>query len=178
MVHFEVDADDLQRDVPFELDLWEGRAFVSLVAFTMRGLRPRFGGPALAWLFRPLGTHRFLNVRTYVRHRGEPGILFLAEWLDNPLSIRLGPLIFGLPYRLGRLDYRHGHETAKVEGSVLDSAGQGGFSYEAELPVPFGLEDCLCGSLDEFLMSATQLYHPGDVSFVSGLGRGSKAGRA
>jgi len=35
MMHFEVDAKALQRDVPYELDLHHGRAFVTLVAFTM-----------------------------------------------------------------------------------------------------------------------------------------------
>src|SRR5581483_402315 len=51
-VHFEVEAGVLQRAVPFELDLFEGRAFVSLVAFTMRGMRPRIGGKLGAWLFK------------------------------------------------------------------------------------------------------------------------------
>ena len=64
MVHFEVDAGALQRDAPFQLDLRDGRAFVSLVAFTMRGMRPHFGGRLAAWLFRPIATHHFLNVRT------------------------------------------------------------------------------------------------------------------
>src|SRR5437773_2699784 len=63
MIHFEVDAESLQRDVPYELDLLDGRAFVSLVAFTMRGMKPRFGGELLGWLFRPIATHDFLNVR-------------------------------------------------------------------------------------------------------------------
>ena len=59
MIHFEVAAEALRRDVPFELDLRDGRAFVSLVAFTMRGMRPRIGGKLAAWLFRPLATHDF-----------------------------------------------------------------------------------------------------------------------
>src|SRR5262249_34894400 len=98
-LHYDADADLLQRQLPYELDLLDGRAFVSLVAFTMRDLRPRFGGALGKWIFRPIATHQFLNVRTYVRHRGEPGIYFIAEWLSNPLSVRLGPGTFGLPYR-------------------------------------------------------------------------------
>jgi len=38
MMHFEVDAEQLQRDVPYRLDLYEGRAFVTLVAFTMENM--------------------------------------------------------------------------------------------------------------------------------------------
>src|SRR5215471_2168633 len=81
MIHLEVDAERLQRDVPFRLDLWNGRAFVSVVAFTMRNMRPRWGRRLAAMLLRPIATHEFLNVRTYVRHGDECGIHFLAEWL-------------------------------------------------------------------------------------------------
>src|ERR1700730_4842947 len=63
-MHFEVEADVLQKGVPFELDLDHGRAYVSLVAFTMRGMRPRIGGKLTELLFRPIATHGFLNVRT------------------------------------------------------------------------------------------------------------------
>ena len=43
-VHFAVDPAVLQPHVPFDLDLFRGRAYVSLVAFTQRNLRPRVGG--------------------------------------------------------------------------------------------------------------------------------------
>src|SRR5690349_5865859 len=49
MIHFEVEPAALQKVVPFELDLKDGRAFVSVVAFRLRGMRPRFGGPIAGW---------------------------------------------------------------------------------------------------------------------------------
>src|SRR5205814_8525823 len=58
MIHYEVDEDALQSVVPFELDLNEGRAFVSLVAFTMRGMRPCIGGRLAALLMKPIATQR------------------------------------------------------------------------------------------------------------------------
>src|SRR5712671_5796304 len=79
MIHFEVNGAELQEVVPFELDYWEGRAIVSLVAFTMRRMRPRVGGRLAELLLKPISTHEFLNVRTYVRHQRENGIFFLAE---------------------------------------------------------------------------------------------------
>jgi uncharacterized protein YqjF (DUF2071 family) len=57
------------------------------------------------WLSRPLAHHEFLNLRTYVRHGDERGIFFLAEWIPNRLATLLGPWLYGLPYRLGRLQY-------------------------------------------------------------------------
>ena len=132
-IHFEVEADVLQRVVPFELDVREGRAYVSLVAFTMRNLRPRVGGRVAALLFKPIATHHFLNVRTYVRHEGEAGIHFLAEWLDNPLSVMLGPATFGLPYRYGRLDYAYDCANGMISGCVNGFSGNGArLKYHAE----------------------------------------------
>lgn len=130
-IHYAADASTLQRDVPFELDLRDGRAFVSIVAFTLARMRPRIGGRFGEWFFKPIATHEFLNVRTYVRHRGEPGIYFLAEWLSNPLSVRLGPRTFGLPYRFGRLDYEHAPDGCALRGTV--DAPQGRLAYEGEM---------------------------------------------
>ena len=159
-IHFEVDAEALQREVPFPLDLREGRAYVSLVGFTMRGMRPRLGGKLAALLFKPIATHRFLNVRTYVRHHGEPGIHFLAEWMDNPISVLLGPAVFGLPYRLGRLQYHHHHEVGELHGQVSQAAWpidhiskcSTRLEYRAEINTSRPFVPCEPDSLDEFLL--------------------------
>jgi len=150
-MHFEVDPETLQCVVPFELDLWNGKAFISLVAFTMRDMRPRFGGAPMRWLFKPIATHSFLNVRAYVRHRGEAGICFLAEWLSSWLSVQLGPRLYGLPYRFAKIDYRHIHESHELSGTVTSPRSHKQFSYTAKLSsdvfAPGG-----AGSLDEFLL--------------------------
>jgi len=152
MIHFEVDAETLQRDVPFQLDLHSGRAFVSLVAFTMRGMRPHMGGKLAAWLFRPIATHHFLNVRTYVRQGGETGIHFLAEWLSNPLAVRLGPATFGLPYRYGRIDYQHEWSDGDLRGCVTDAATSTTLAYRGTLDPHADFQPCATGSLAEWLM--------------------------
>lgn len=152
MIHFEVDAGDLQRDVPFELDLRDGCAFVSLVAFTMRGMRPRLGGRFAAWLMRPIATHEFLNVRTYVRHRDETGIHFMAEWLSNPLAVRLGPVTFGLPYHYGKISYLHDWRGGELRGRVIDAASGTELIYRAKLASPTRFKSCTADSLNEWLM--------------------------
>ena len=153
IIHFEVDADRLQRAVPFQLELWEGtRAFVSLVAFTMRGMRLRAGGRLGAWLLKPVATHAFLNVRTYVRQGDERGIHFLAEWLPNRLAVLLGPGTFGLPYRLGRLDYDHQFESGLVQGTVEDVRTGSLLDYTARIDEDACFTPCPAGSRDEWLM--------------------------
>ncbi len=146
-LHFSVAASRLQPFVPFELELHDGKAWVSCVAFTMIGLRPRMGA---TFLLKPIATHEFLNVRTYVRHQGESGIFFLAEWLPNPLSVKLGPAMFGLPYRHGRLRYEHVDTTA-LSGVVSDFGSNAALSYRANArPEALG-EIATQGGLNELL---------------------------
>jgi uncharacterized protein YqjF (DUF2071 family) len=155
-LHFAVDAARLQPWVPFPLDCRDGSAWISLVAFTMRGMRPRLAGAPGRWLFSPIATHSFLNVRTYVRHGDEPGIHFLAEWLTNRLAVLLGPRLFGLPYRFGRIQYRHSPESGEpISGSVVEDADVA-LHYRAEGCCP--VSPCARGSVDEFLMERYTAY--------------------
>lgn len=152
MIHLEVDPGALALEVPFALDLWEGRAFVTLVAFTMRGMRPVVGGALGAWMFGPIATHRFLNVRTYVRHGAESGILFLAEWLSSGLAVLLGPGTFGLPYRHGGLEYAHDWERGGVAGRVQDFRTAASLGYCATLDRGNEFGTCESGTHAAWLM--------------------------
>lgn len=152
MIHFAVNVEALQREVPYPLDLFEGRAFVSLVAFTLRHLRPRFGGLPMARLFRPIASHDFLNVRTYVRVKAEPGIHFLAEWLSNRLAVYLGPRTFALPYRHGLICYDHDWRQHELTGCVEEANHRSLLSYTASIAKDAVFAPCNTGSRDEWLM--------------------------
>jgi len=152
MIHFEVDAPALQRQVPYPLDLWNGSAFVTLVAFTMENMRPRNGGKLAALLFKPIATHDFLNVRTYVHHHHEPGIHFLAEWLSSTLAVWLGPITFGLPYRYGKIRYANKSNGLWLSGCITDPATKGNFAYQATRNGETCFQPCVEGSLDQWLM--------------------------
>ena len=155
-LHFEIEARRLQRFIPFELDLWEGRAVISLVAFTMRGMRLAPLGKFGAWLCRPIATHPFLNCRTYVRHEGEAGICFLTEWLTNRLSVLCGPALYSLPYRHAAIEYcRDGLE---LRGVVKGHEGQ--FVYEGELENE-SFEECAEDSFDQFLLERYAAFNAG-----------------
>jgi uncharacterized protein YqjF (DUF2071 family) len=151
-IHYEIDAEILQRELPFELDLRNGKALVSLVAFTMRDMHPRIGGKIAAWLFKPIATHAFLNLRTYVKRDGEPGICFLTEWLSSRLSVALGPPAYGLPYRFAKINYRHSHEENHLRGEVKASGRRGQFIYEARLAQENKFRPCESNSTEEFLL--------------------------
>jgi uncharacterized protein len=146
-IHYQAEPATLQASVPFELDLHDGRAFVSVVAFTMREMHPRFGGRTAAWLCQPIASHGLLNLRTYVQYKGEPGIYFMAEWLSNRMSVLLGPRAFGLPYRFGLLDYEH--HSGELRGRV--TAKEGALGYRAT-NARNDFVPCEPGSLTEFLL--------------------------
>ena len=174
-VHYRLEPRRLQPLIPFELDLWQGAAYISLAAFSLHRLRLTTGGRIVAWPAHAAQEHRFFIVRTCVRHRAYPlcaGSYLLAEWLSNPLSALLGRQAYGQPHRLAQLDYRHDPDSAAVSGAAADPAGAG-FRYSAErhhgtpdrsLTVaarPDDPDQCAPsarGSLDEFLLERYTIF--------------------
>ncbi len=98
--HWTVDAKALARRLPagVEPDLHEGQAWAAIVAFRMVGTRPSAGLSRLA--LRPIPE---LNVRTYVRVNGVPGVWFLSLDASSPFFVTAGRALYGLPYRLARM---------------------------------------------------------------------------
>ena len=146
-LHFRVPAEVLRERVPFELDLLDGDAVVSLVAFRME----HFRCPALAFLgeapWRPFAGQHFLNVRTYVRCGDEVGIHFLAEFLSSRLNVLLGPAAYGLPYRAAPVRVRRdGHEFA----GGIEAGRRGRFRGSGRARGPF--RPCAAGSTAEWLL--------------------------
>lgn len=148
-LHFAIAPELLRPRVPppLELDLYEGQASVSVVAVTMRRFRP-VRPLSFAWSFGLITCQQFLNVRTYVHHRDEPGALFLWGWLSKPLHLTLPT--FDLPCSFAKIDYQHDYESGKLCGDV--KAGDCHFSYRAEIDPRNTFEPCDPGSLAEFAM--------------------------
>ncbi|MEM9280378.1 MAG: DUF2071 domain-containing protein [Verrucomicrobiota bacterium] len=145
-LHFRVDPDRLQSEIPFRIDRFGGNAFVSLVAFTMKRFRLKWGGKLGQWLMRPLATQRFLNLRSYVLGDAGSGIFFIREWLDHPLAVRLGRATFGLPYRRAKLSFDH--EGLCPGGKASNENGFFEYgAYNDETPALLN-----SGSRDEFLL--------------------------
>src|SRR5687768_2861383 len=133
-VHFRISPERLARLVPLPLDLFDGDAYVSLVAFTQSRLRPTTGGRLGELLVAPLARHEFLNVRTYVRHGETRGIFFMTEWIPNRLAAFVGPRTYGLPYRLGRMDYRGRRREITAAGRRLVIRGVGASPIQLAAP--------------------------------------------
>jgi uncharacterized protein YqjF (DUF2071 family) len=90
--HWTAGAAEIEPRIPggVELDLWRGKAVISLVGLRVAGPGP---GP-LKHLLR----YRQVNVRTYVTGRAGPGIFLLDSWVDNRVAAAGGRLS-AQPYR-------------------------------------------------------------------------------
>jgi uncharacterized protein YqjF (DUF2071 family) len=89
-LHWPVEPRALQPLVPLDLDLFDGRAWLGVVAFEMT--RNRLFGV-------PLPTILEVNVRTYVKG----GVYFLSLDASSTLAVRLARAWYGLPYFRARM---------------------------------------------------------------------------
>jgi uncharacterized protein len=100
-LHWSLPVEELGPLLPpgLTLDTFEGRAFVGLVPFTMKGVRPR-GLPAVGFL----SDFHETNVRTYVHFEGrDPGVWFFSLEAANAIAVRLARSWFKLPYHHARM---------------------------------------------------------------------------
>ena len=95
-LHWQVDLEELKKFVPkeLEIDLFEGKPWVSVVAFAMEEIRPRFL-PA----FAPISNFFEINIRTYVKTKSKTGVYFLSMEGGKDLSCKVAKMISELPYR-------------------------------------------------------------------------------
>lgn len=118
--HWPVDAGMLRERVPsgFEIDTFDGQAWVAVVPFHMTNVAPR-GVPALPWV----SAFPELNVRTYVRFNGRPGVWFFSLDASNPLAVGVARTLVHLPYftaamtveqKEGWISYRSSRKSANA----------------------------------------------------------------
>src|SRR5215203_526520 len=94
-------APDLVRElVPeaLDLDLFEGAAWVSVVAFTVSRMRPSLLPPIPA-----LSDALQINVRTYVHRDGVPGLWFLSLDANNALAVWAARVAYRLAFFQARM---------------------------------------------------------------------------
>ena len=93
--HWAADDEVLRRQVPpeFEIDRFDGQAWVGIVPFRMTNVAPRLV-PALPWV----SAFPELNVRTYVRAAGRPGVYFFSLDAANPVAVGVARTLVHLPY--------------------------------------------------------------------------------
>lgn len=99
-LHWQVDLVELEKFVPeeIEIDLFDGKPWVSLVAFTMEKIRPRY----LPY-FSPISNFDEINIRTYVKSKNKTGVYFLSIEGGKRLSCKVSKMVSELPYRFSKM---------------------------------------------------------------------------
>src|SRR5262245_34863601 len=117
-LHFEVEPNIVQAHLPgpFQLELYQSQAIVSLVALTKRHFRPAEGAPSWAGVLSLLEEQRLFNVRTYVRHQAVPGAFFFWSWLSRPWGLPMPDRPLGLTCAFAKSRYEHRHESGDLRG--------------------------------------------------------------
>ena len=81
-----------------DIDLFEGKPWVSVVAFTMEKIRPK-NLPS----FAPISNFDEINIRTYIRSNNKTGVYFLSIEGGTKLSCKIAKGISELPYRFSKM---------------------------------------------------------------------------
>jgi uncharacterized protein len=126
-LHWEMEAQLLASTLPqgLHLDTFEGRAFLGVVPFYMKNVRPRFC-PAVG----PISNFLEMNLRTYVHDdQGRPGVWFYSLDANQGLAVGLARRLFHLPYQHskmqaskdqhGWIDYRNHRSWTQVRSRFL-----------------------------------------------------------
>jgi uncharacterized protein len=144
----------LRRLVPpsLEIDTFDGEAWVGVTPFTMWGIRLP-GLPPMPLLSR---SHE-LNVRTYVHHRGVPGVWFLSLDAANSLAVLGARIGFHLPYFRARMHLEEAGERVNYR-SHRAHPGAPPASFRASWSLGEPLPEAQPGTLDFFLIERYCLY--------------------
>lgn len=153
-MHWPVPAGALRPLVPpgLELDTFDGSAWLGVVPFQMSGVRPRFV-PSIPWL----SAFAELNVRTYVRAEGRPGVWFFSLDAANPVAVRAARWNFHLNYLDAAM-----RVTADGDSIDYESARTHRGAPPARLSMRYrptrASSPAASGSLDDFLTNRLCLY--------------------
>lgn len=128
-IHYRLPAEKIKDQVPFELDLYEGEAVLSVIPFYMDSIRFPFLPP-----IPRISSLWELNIRTYVNVNGVKGIYFFTLETDSKIAEVIARMFFHLPYRYSKIkakvstgSYHFQHSRANLHFSLsalLDNSTQ------------------------------------------------------
>ena len=148
-LHWEVPVKELEAVLPAGLqpDLFQGKAYIGLVPFEMKNIRP-------AWCPKALGFN-FLetNIRTYVLHKNEPGVFFFSLDASSLIAVKIARWIWHLPYFHSGMTFSN--EKSTLEYSLKrDNNIQSNIKIKVGQPIPPSQPD----SLEYFLLERYLLF--------------------
>jgi uncharacterized protein YqjF (DUF2071 family) len=144
-LHWHVPVEYIRPLVPSDLniDTFEGKCYVSLVAFTMEKIRPAFL-PAISCI----SDFEEINIRTYVENDNKKGVYFLNIEAGKTISAFIAKIISGLPYEKSNI--------RRTENLITSVNEKKGYSLHVEYDI---VQTLVKGSeLDKWLTEKYCLY--------------------
>ena len=151
-LHWTVDPGIIQQTLPpgLTVDTFSGRAWLGIVPFFMRGIRPRFCPPVPG-----LSNFLEINLRTYVYDReGQPGVWFYSLDADQWIAVKIARGGFSLPYVYSDISARH----SKGDWIQLDLKRKGHDCLSYRYRKASALGTAKPGSLEFFLLERYHLF--------------------
>lgn len=151
-LHWPVRPEIIQQSLPagLHVDTYEDTAFLGVVPFFMRGVRPRWC-PA----FPGLSNFLELNLRTYVTDdNGNPGVWFYSLDANQSIAVKIARTVFSLPYHYARMDAQIAGDGSVAFTSARKQRMQQVFHYKQLEPLPPSSP----GSLEFFLAERYLLF--------------------
>lgn len=115
-LHWRVPSEALHPYIPppLQIDTFEGDAWIGIIAFKMEGIYFR-GLSAIS----VVPTFFEINVRTYVRYNGKPGVYFLSLDVNDWASLNIAKRWYRLPYHRAKLSIENAQQTIHYKSSRL-----------------------------------------------------------
>ena len=150
-LHFEVPFHLLDEMIPsgLELDSYNNKVYVSLVAFSMNKIRPR---NLISLKF--VSDFHEINIRTYVKNNNKEGVYFINIEAEKRLSVFIAKKISKLPYEKSFITRRNNNFKSI------------NYEKELELDIDFNIEDKIIAktNFDKWLLERYCLFYEEDSS--------------
>jgi len=144
-LYWTVPFEALRKYVPenLNIDTYNNQSYVSLVAFIMEKIRPRFL-PSIHFI----SNFAEINIRTYIDNNGIKGVYFLNIEADNFLSTFVARQLSGLPYEKANIK--------KTDNQFISK----NFKKNISLDTEFDAQSCIetKTELDKWLIERYCLY--------------------
>ena len=150
-MHWRVDKEIINKHIPkdLSLDLYDSAAYIGVIPFMMKNVRPRWG-----FSVPFISNFPEFNIRTYVKKGSKRGVFFLTLDAQSIITRIYASNFFHLPYR-----YSRGF-VIKKNGSFLWSSNRlyKGFELEGSCKGYGEFEYAEEDSLEEFFFERYYLY--------------------
>jgi hypothetical protein len=152
--HWSFPADIVRALVPPQLDLetFNDAAWVGLVPFRMRGVRV-LGTPTLG----RLSNFPEVNLRTYVSHRGTPGVYFFSLDTTSRALIYGARMWLELPYFMASMAMRCDQTAIRIR-SIRSQSRNSPASLIAAYGPSAPATQWMAGTLEHFLVERYRVY--------------------